>query len=115
MGLRVVHRPEGDHIADIVFVHGLGGGSQRTWSKNRDPDFFWPGKFLPAEAGISETRISTFGYDSNFRPGAKNSQMSILDFSKSLLFALKFSHDGLAEQEEELGMGKVGPIHLYST
>lgn len=82
---------------------------------NRDPDLFWPEKFLPVEAGISEARISTFGYDSNFKSGTKKNQMSILDFSQSLLRALKFTQDGLSEQEGELEMGKVSLILLHFT
>ncbi|MBE3047106.1 hypothetical protein IMZ48_32205 [Candidatus Bathyarchaeota archaeon] len=109
-GLTVVHRPDGDRTADIVFVHGLGGGSQRTWSKDHNPDFFWPQRFLPAEPGISDTRISTFGYDSNFKAGSKNShRVSILDFAKSLLFHLKYTQDEFMGQQEDLGMGEVNP------
>ncbi|OBT61062.1 hypothetical protein VE03_09488, partial [Pseudogymnoascus sp. 23342-1-I1] len=62
LGLKVLYRPLGEHKVDIVFVHGLNGGSQKTWSKDHNLDNFWPLKWLPSEAGINEARISTFGY-----------------------------------------------------
>ncbi|KAK7966605.1 uncharacterized protein PG986_000882 [Apiospora aurea] len=40
LGLNVVYTPENGHKADIVFIHGLGGTSRFTWSKNKDPDLF---------------------------------------------------------------------------
>lgn len=63
IGLEVVYRPPGEHKIDIIFVHGLGGGSQKTWSKDHNLDTFWPQKWLTYEAGANEARISTFGYD----------------------------------------------------
>lgn len=119
LGLQVVHRPKGDHTADIIFVHGLGGGSHRTWSKNHDPELFWPEKFLPAEPYISEARISTFGYSSNFGSGSKKSRVSIPDFAKSLLAALKFSQDEYMGRDDELRMGDVSrnpsvPLYFYA-
>lgn len=114
MGLQVIHRPEGDHIVDIVFVHGLGGGSHRTWSKNDNPDLFWPGKFLPSEPGINQARFSIFGYNSNFGAKRKKGGMSILDFAKSLLYALKFSQDEFMGRDEELRMGDVSRNPLCS-
>lgn len=119
MGLRVIYRPEGDHTADIIFVHGLGGGSYRTWSKNHDPELFWPERFLPAEPGISEARISTFGYNSNFGAGSKKRKLSTTDFARSLLAALKFSQDEYMGRDEELRMGHVSrkssvPLYFYA-
>jgi len=112
MGLKVVYWPPEEHIADIVFIHGLGGSSRMTWSKNRDLDYFWPLHFLAQEPGIiSRTRILTFGYNSNFRPGAGKNQMSILDFAKDLLFDLKYGQDECGPELRDLKMGKVG-FHL---
>lgn len=109
IGLRVVYWPPEERIADIVFVHGLGGSSRMTWSKNRDLDYFWPLQFLTQEPGlINRTRILTFGYNSNFRPGAGKNQMSILDFAKELLFDLKYGQDECGTGLRDLGMGEVG-------
>ena len=66
LGLHVVYTPENGRKVDIVFLHGLGGASRRTWSKNENPELFWPLKFLPLEPDISLARILTFGYNANF-------------------------------------------------
>lgn len=88
---------------DIVFIHGLGGSSRRTWSKHEDPELFWPLKFLPLEPDVCLTRILTFGYNANFRK-AGNFSTSVLDFAKELLFDLKYAKD---EQKEDLNIGNV--------
>ncbi|KFX99172.1 hypothetical protein O988_04014 [Pseudogymnoascus sp. VKM F-3808] len=106
LGLKVIHRPLGDRRVDIVFVHGLGGSSRMTWSKNRNLDFFWPLKFLPFEQDINEARISTFGYNANFRPGSGKNKMSVLDFAKELLYDLKYATDDSAPEIEDLSMGE---------
>ncbi|KAB5522826.1 hypothetical protein GE09DRAFT_493848 [Coniochaeta sp. 2T2.1] len=107
MGLKVVHWPPEERIADVIFVHGLGGSSRMTWSKNRDLDYFWPLHFLAQEPGlISRARILTFGYNSNFRPGSGKSQMSILDFAKELLFDLRYGQDDCGPELKDLGMGE---------
>lgn len=99
-----MYTPEGAQSADIVFIHGLGGTSRRTWSKNEDPELFWPLKFLPLEPDISMTRIFTFGYNANYRR-AGNISTSVLDFAKDLLFDLKYAK---GEQQEDLIIGNVG-------
>lgn len=78
-----------------------------TWSHNRDPDFFWPLKFLPSEPDINEARILTFGYNSSFRPGSGRNKMSVLDFAKDLLYDLKYSQDESVPGLEDLRMGEV--------
>jgi hypothetical protein len=108
LGLKVVHRPAEARTVDIVFVHGLGGSSRRTWSKDHNPDFFWPLKFLPFETGIREARISTFGYNANFRGGGRKNKLSILDFAKNLLFELKYAQDESMGELQDLDMGAVG-------
>lgn len=118
LGLKVIHKPPGDRRVDIVFVHGLGGSSRNTWSKDQDPDFFWPLKFLPFEPGINEARISTFGYNANFRCGSGKNKMSVLDFAKDLLYDLKYAKDESVPELEDLGMGeasRAAPTSIYST
>ncbi|TLD06594.1 uncharacterized protein PgNI_08371 [Pyricularia grisea] len=108
-GLTVVYSPPNDsHRANIVFVHGLGGTSRKTWSKDADPALFWPLQFLPLESDLRRARILTFGYNADFqKPGSVNT--SVLDFAKELLFDLKHARD---EQGEELDMDKVPLIFV---
>lgn len=82
MGLTTVHKPLGNVVADVVFVHGLNGGSHKTWTKDSDPALFWPQEWLPHDVGFRNVRIHTFGYDSNWDKG---SILDIHDFARSLL------------------------------
>ncbi|KAH8776662.1 NACHT and WD domain protein [Diaporthe sp. PMI_573] len=107
-GLNVVYTPDHGHKADIVFVHGLGGTSRWTWSKNRDPDLFWPLTFLALEPDLCLARILTFGYNATLKKGGHAGQ-SVLDFAKDLLFDLKYATD---ERKEDLQMGKVPLIFV---
>jgi hypothetical protein len=104
LGLNVVYVPEaGKRKADIVFIHGLGGTSRFTWSKNKNPDLFWPVKFLPLDRDVSQARILSFGYNASFQRRGKG-QVSISDFAKELLFDLKFATD---ENQDSLEIGSV--------
>jgi hypothetical protein len=78
-GLTTLHRPASDEepIAHIIFVHGLGGSSERTWSHG---SICWPRDLLPAEDPFQQTAIHTFGYDSDF---TKSSVLNINDFAKA--------------------------------
>ncbi|KAF1836460.1 NACHT and WD domain protein [Decorospora gaudefroyi] len=103
LGLTVVYTPVNDHKADIVFIHGLGGSSRMTWSKDRNPELFWPLTFLPLEPDICLARILSFGYNADF-VHAGNVSNVILDFAKTLLYDLKYSTDN---RSDSLNMGKV--------
>lgn len=82
LGLTTLFEPPSSAIADLIFVHGLGGGSRSTWTKSSDPALFWPQEWLPQDAEFQDVRIHTFGYDSNW---LKESNLNIHDFAKSLL------------------------------
>jgi hypothetical protein len=107
LGLNVVYTPTNGHKADIVFIHGLGGSSRMTWSKNKDPELFWPLTFLPLEPDICLARILTFGYNADFANNGNPCGL-ILDFAKNLLYDLKYSID---EQQDNLRIGQVRLIH----
>lgn len=85
-------------------MHGLGGDSRKTWSKNHDPNLFWPQLWLPLEPEIKQARIFSFGYNASFHAGAAKSISNIADFAKELLFEMRFGTD---EQGHDLEMGKV--------
>lgn len=110
LGFKVIYRPPGEHKADIVFVHGLGGGSRKTWSKDHNPDNFWPLKWLPSEAGINEARISTFGYDVSFIGPGNRRMMLFSDFAKDLLYNLKYASYGSEQGKKSFGIGEVREI-----
>ena len=95
LNLRTVHEPLDGAIADVVFIHGLGGGSRKTWAKNEDPALFWPGEWLPRDENFQDVRILTFGYDADW---SKESILNIQDFGKSLLYALKDAPAGSRAQ-----------------
>lgn len=107
----MLYNPPSPAPVDIIFLHGLGGASQKTWSKYQDPDLFWPQQWLPLEPGISTARILTFGYNASFRSdGPQNTNIS--DFAKDLLFGMKFGSDG---STEDLKIGEVSRMHpLYA-
>lgn len=86
IGLTTVYKPLENAVADLVFIHGLGGGSRKTWSKNEDPALFWPQEWLPRDPQFRDARIHTFGYDSNWD---KESILNIHDFAKTLLEWIK--------------------------
>ena len=85
---------------DIIFVHGLGGTARRTWSWDRNVDYFWPA-WLSEEDGLSSFRIFTYGYNSNFKGAGTN--LNIIDFAKDLLFQMLVFSDGVGECRLPIG------------
>lgn len=86
LGLTTLWDPEQGAIADLIFVHGLGGGSKKTWTHDRDPELYWPQKWLSQDAGFKDVRIHSFGYDSRLD---HESNLNIHDFAKSLLGSIQ--------------------------
>lgn len=85
-GLTTLFEPAaGIPVADLVFVHGLNGGSQSTWTKGAESNF-WPKAWLPNDDAFTDIRIHTFGYHSGL---GRESILGIKDFSRSLLGALQ--------------------------
>ena len=86
LGLTTVYNPPLNAIADLIFVHGLTGGSRSSWSKNNDPSLLLPKEWLPNDAKFEDVRIHSFGYNSKL--GFGESILNINDFAKSLLGAI---------------------------
>lgn len=86
LGLNTLFEPHEAAIADLVFVHGLGGGSRSTWTKSGDPSLYWIQEWLPNEPGFRDVRIHSFGYNSNWD---KQSVLNVHDFAKSLLGSIQ--------------------------
>ncbi|KAK4186125.1 hypothetical protein QBC35DRAFT_554885 [Podospora australis] len=84
LGLTLLHDPSEPRV-DFIFVHGLNGGSKRSWSfSSDDPSSFWPKEWLPSEAGFKHVRIHSFGYDSDWTK-SQQSSLTIHDFGQALL------------------------------
>ncbi|KAI0190964.1 hypothetical protein EV127DRAFT_480767 [Xylaria flabelliformis] len=81
LGLTTVFEPDGQVVADLIFVHGLNGGSRSTWSKAGDGTF-WPRDWLPFDNAFHDVRIHTFGYSSGLN---RESVLDINDFANNLL------------------------------
>ena len=79
---------------DIVFVHGLGGTSHGTWTKD---GVLWPRDLLSKEKFSS--RIMTWGYDADVMKffGSPVSQANIQDHAQSLLWDLE--HERLEDYQ----------------
>ena len=99
-----MYDPGPARTADIIFVHGLGGTSRQTWSKNRNPDLFWPQMWLPSEPETASARILSFGYNASFKSTGPKSFSGVTDFAKDLLFEMRFGKD---DNLEDLNIGKV--------
>ncbi|KAH0566184.1 hypothetical protein GP486_000416 [Trichoglossum hirsutum] len=89
LGLNLLSAPA-EPIVELVFVHGLGGGSRKTWSKGPDPAFFWPKEWLSRDPEFRNVRVHSFGYDSDWVE-RRESVLNIHDFGKALLAAMQGS------------------------
>ncbi|PGH31899.1 hypothetical protein GX50_05334 [[Emmonsia] crescens] len=87
IALNLLHRPENPRV-DLIFVHGLGGGSRKTWSLTKDIKHFWPKSWLPKDPAFENVRIYSFGYSSDWSKG-KDNTMNIYDYGLSLLTAME--------------------------
>ncbi|MCJ1251592.1 hypothetical protein MMC30_008827 [Trapelia coarctata] len=83
LGLNLLHVPS-EPLIDFIFVHGLGGGSRKTWSKSPNPYHYWPKEWLPRDPDFRHVRIHSFGYAATWGE-KKNSILEINDFARSLL------------------------------
>ncbi|KAI1325369.1 Alpha/Beta hydrolase protein [Xylariaceae sp. FL0255] len=75
-----------DAVVDIIFVHGLNGHRDHTWSAEKSSES-WPRLFLPSS--LPEARILTYGYDAavvSWRASISGNRIG--DHSMNLLSAL---------------------------
>ena len=108
-GLTVLHEPEGELLADLVFVHSLGGGSVRSWSDDGRHGTFWPEDWLAREDLIRSARISTYGYSSQIMTSDADRLLDFSDIAKDLLAKLRFSQN---HQGRALNIGRVPLIFV---
>ncbi|EEQ31296.1 conserved hypothetical protein [Microsporum canis CBS 113480] len=65
LGLNLL-RDVSESLVDFIFVHGLGGGSRKTWSLSPDPKHYWPREWLKQEPEFRHVRIHSFGYKADW-------------------------------------------------
>jgi hypothetical protein len=63
----------------MVFVHGLGGDREATWTDHTGK-VCWPSELLPYD--IPQARILTFGYDTSFMDLADHAHMLLHSLSQ---------------------------------
>jgi len=69
---------------NIIFVHGLGGSPEGTWTDTQSKAF-WP-PWLSRVKGLENARIMTFGYDAGWNKIWKpNNVLDISDFASQLV------------------------------
>ncbi|SPQ25705.1 80cd6532-9d7f-4fa3-bb68-de2949bee57c [Thermothielavioides terrestris] len=90
LGLTTLYEPPppATPVADIVFIHGLGGGSRKTWSYSPEPRHYWPQSWLPQDEDFADVRIHTYGYKADWG-GRRQTVLDTHDFAQSLLGALR--------------------------
>ena len=87
LNLTTLYKPVNNATAvDLVFVHGLNGGSYSTWSRGGNPAYMWPKEWLPKDEAFQDVRIHTFGYSSGVN---RDSILDIQDFAQTLLATIK--------------------------
>ncbi|GLB12828.1 hypothetical protein AtubIFM61612_000215 [Aspergillus tubingensis] len=89
LGLNLLHTVPEPHI-DFIFIHGLGGGSRKTWSKTTNPYHFWPKEWLSRDPEFGHVRVHSFGYKADWAE-KKSNHLNVHDFSLSLLGEIQCS------------------------
>lgn len=78
-------------LVDFIFVHGLGGGSRKTWAKSTSTGDYWPRDWLPRDVDFKNVRVYSFGYKADW--WEKDSILDIQDFARSLLSEMQDNPD----------------------
>jgi pimeloyl-ACP methyl ester carboxylesterase len=86
-GLTTIYTPSSETLVEIIFVHGLRGGSRQAWSFSPHIMHFWPKEWLPEHPDFEHARIHTYGYPSDWMLRRENPS-SIHDFGLGLLEAM---------------------------
>ena len=90
-------RKMGWYRSSIVFVHGLGGGREGTWTRGK---VLWPKDLLPED--VPSARVLSFGYDAHIANfWSPPSQNTIKNHANSLLAEIV----GLRDKTETVSLG----------
>ena len=86
-------------------MHGLGGGSRKTWSKSSNQYHYWPKEWLSQDPEFGCVRIWSFGYRADWNE-RKETVLEIHDFALALL--------GEIENAPNIRRSKVSiPLEFY--
>ncbi|KAF4626234.1 hypothetical protein G7Y89_g11926 [Cudoniella acicularis] len=83
---------------DICAVHGLGGNAMDTWTA--DGNMIWLRDILPTSDYFKESRIMTFGYDSDLTAG--DSVMEVEDWARTLLTTVNNARSSQTERQRPI-------------
>ncbi|KAI1366621.1 WD40 repeat-like protein [Xylaria arbuscula] len=83
LGLTLLFSPQQPQV-DLILVHGLGGGSRKTWSKTAQLSHYWPQEWLSKDSAFEKVRIYTYGYNSDYVKD-KDNCLNIHHFGKLFL------------------------------
>ncbi|CVK85068.1 uncharacterized protein FMAN_01986 [Fusarium mangiferae] len=87
-----------DAKIDICAVHGLGGNAIDTWTTKSDK--MWLRDFLPQHQNFKNSRVMTFGYDSDLTD--RRTVMTLESWAETLLQSLNEVRTGEKEKERPL-------------
>ncbi|KAM0809736.1 putative Prion-inhibition and propagation HeLo domain-containing protein [Seiridium cardinale] len=101
-GISLLHATDKPFVP-LIFIHGLGGGSIKTWSKDGNPLAYWPKVWPPQGAGMQHANIYAYGYESgSLLGGSTDLALNIATLGESLLNDLKTTTDELDGEETPL-------------
>ena len=91
LGLNLL-RDVTEPVIEFIFVHGLGGGSRKTWSKSSSRYHYWPKEWLSQDPEFGCVRIWSFGYKADWAE-RKETVLEIHDFALALLGEIENAPD----------------------
>jgi hypothetical protein len=96
-------------LRSIIFVHGLTGDREKTWTA-KHTNAPWPQTLLPAD--LPNARVLTFGYDAYVADWrGMVSKNTIGNHSMNLLTAVATYR----ENDDTVSLAKLGYLRYYST
>ena len=112
LGLNLL-RDVPEPLVDFIFVHGLGGGSRKTWSKSSNQYHYWPKEWLSQDPDFGCVRVWSFGYKADWNERKEN-VLEIHDFALALLGEIDNAPDIRRTQVSKLSESIFGLSYFLS-